>query len=146
MTKKETAEGETAPRSRKKLIVIGLAVVLTAAVAFAGYKMFLGPSGTEEEAKPEAGVVLVLEPITVNLADGHFLKVGLALQATADASEEMDGSRALDVTINHLSNMKVAQLSSPTGRNQAKKDLVKHVGEAYEGHVMDIYFTEFVMQ
>ncbi|HET9443508.1 MAG TPA: hypothetical protein VFO65_09305, partial [Acidimicrobiales bacterium] len=34
----------------------------------------------EGEHEPEPGEILVLDPITLNLADGRFLKVGLALQ------------------------------------------------------------------
>ena len=144
MAKNDSAEDTATPKSRKKMLTLGLAAVLAVAVAFAGYRMFLGPASAQ--AAPEAGAVVALEPITVNLADGHYLKVGVALQATADAEEEVDGSRALDAAIDQFSNMKVAQLSTPAGRRQAKQALVKRLDTAYEGHVMDVYFTEFVMQ
>jgi flagellar FliL protein len=42
--------------------------------------------------------------------------------------------------------MEMAELSSAAGRKKAKHELVEQVTEAYEGEVMDIYFTEFVMQ
>ena len=37
-----------------------------------------------------------LDAIQINLADDHYLKVGIALQASKDAGEELDGSKALD--------------------------------------------------
>jgi len=90
--------------------------------------------------------VLPLEAITVNLADGHFLKVRIALQLTADVAEEPDGSKALDILISQFSNKSIAELASSAAREEEKKKLVQHIGEAYEDEVMDVYFTEFVMQ
>lgn len=129
---------EPGRKSRKKLLVIAAVVAL---VVGGGAYFLLGSSG---EAPPEEGEVLALDAITVNLADGHFLKVKIALQATADA-EEVDGSKALDLAVDQFSNLAVAELSNE-GRSQHKADLKKKVVEVYEGDVMDIYFTDFVMQ
>ena len=49
--------------------------------------------------KPTPGAVVKLDPITVNLAGGHFLKLGLSLQASADAGEDVSGAKALDAAI-----------------------------------------------
>jgi hypothetical protein len=35
---------------------------------------------------------------------------------------------------------------TPSYSEEEKKKLVEHIGEAYEDEVMDVYFTEFVMQ
>jgi flagellar FliL protein len=91
--------------------------------------------------------VVPLQPITINLTDGHFLKVSIALQmTTAVGAETPDGSKALDLVISEFSNRSVAELSSNEAREEAKKKLAQHVGEAYEGNVMGVYLTEFVMQ
>jgi flagellar FliL protein len=91
--------------------------------------------------------VVPLESITVNLAGGHFLKIRIALQATADAAAAPDGSKALDLTISQFSNKSVAELSGTKARDLAKAKLKEKVIKAYEDHsVMDIYITEFVMQ
>ena len=50
------------------------------------------------------------------------------------------------MAISHYSNMQMAELSSVSGRAKAKADLLTDVKEAYENKIMDIYFTEFVMQ
>ncbi len=118
-----TPDGAEAPKkSRKMLIVIALAVVLLGGGAGAYFAFFAG--GSEKEAvAPEPGLVVALEPITVNLADGHFLKVSIALQATIDAHEEPDGSKALDLLITQFSNRSVAELSTKEAREEMKKDL-----------------------
>lgn len=139
------ADGAEAPKkSKKKLIIIILAAVLLLGGGASGYFFVFAGDGTEPP--PEPGVVVQLDAITVNLADGHFLKISIALQATADAHEEPDGSKALDLLISEFSNRSVAELSSNGARDEAKKSLKKKVEKAYHGEVMDIYFTEFVMQ
>jgi len=137
------AEGAAPKKSKKKLIMIILAVLLLGGGGAGGYFFF---AGSGEEEKPEPGAVLPLEAITVNLADGHFLKVRIALQLTADVAEEPDGSKALDILISQFSNKSIAELASSAAREEEKKKLVQHIGEAYEDEVMDVYFTEFVMQ
>jgi flagellar FliL protein len=141
-----TPDGAEAPKkSRKMLIVIALAVVLLGGGAGAYFAFFAG--GSEKEAvAPEPGLVVALEPITVNLADGHFLKISIALQATAEAHAEPDGSKALDILISQFSNKSVGELSSNEAREEHKKKLIEQVTKAYEGEVYDVYFTEFVMQ
>lgn len=135
---KEVKEGG----SKKKLIAIVL-VVLLAAGGAGWYFVLRKPSGPE---KPQPGAVLKLDSINVNLADGHYLKLGLALQTTTKASADIDGSQALDIAISQLSGRKMADLAVPAKREKAKDDLVGAVSEAYEGEIMDVYFTEFVMQ
>ncbi|GIJ48669.1 hypothetical protein Val02_55550 [Virgisporangium aliadipatigenens] len=145
MAKDKPAEGDAPKKGKGKLIIIIVVVVLLLGGGGAGgYFYFAG--GEEEAPAPEPGIVVALEPITINLADGHFLKVSIALQATAEAHEEPDGSKALDLMISQFSNKSVAELSSNEAREEAKKKLKEAVAEAYEGEVMDLYFTEFVMQ
>src|ERR1044071_9820613 len=145
MAKEKEAEGADAPKkSKKMLIIIVLAVVLLGGGAGA-YFMFFKSSGEEEGKAPEPGVVVALEAITINLEDGHFLKISIALQATIDAHEEPDGSKALDILISQFSNRSVAELSTNEAREAMKKEMVEKVNKAYEEEVYDIYFTEFVM-
>lgn len=128
--------------SKKKLIIIAVVVLL----AVGGGVKFFVLGGHSAPAKPQPGVVLKLDSINVNLADNHYLKIGLALQTTTKASADIDGSRALDIAISELSGQKMPDLAVPAKREKAKAALVKEVAEAYEGEVMDVYFTEFVMQ
>ncbi len=119
-------------------------VVLLAAAAFF-FVLKPGSSQAQEKPKPVPGAVVQLEPITVNLAGGHFLKVGLALQPTA-AAGEVTGAQALDLAIELFSGRTIADLSSREGREKSKALLVREVARAYEDKVYDVYFTTFVMQ
>ena len=65
---------------RKKLLVIALVLVVGAG---AGWWFLLRPSGP---AEPEPGEVMTMEPIQVNLAGGHYLRVGIALQLSVGAA------------------------------------------------------------
>ena len=105
----ETPEGEEKKGGKLKLI-IGVVVLLL--VAGAGYWFFLKPSGAEAAEKPEPGAVAPLEAIQINLADDHYLKLGLALQASKDAGEEeIDGSKALDAAIVTFSGLDMDDLA-----------------------------------
>ncbi len=136
------ATGEEAgkPRRLKKLALIVVAVLLIG--GFAGWK-FLAPSPT---GPPEKGEVLVLESIQVNLDQGHYLKVGIALQLTTEASEHIEGSRALDAAIDLFSGLPLSRVSTPEQRRGLQEELTKQLRVLYDHEVMDVYFQEFVTQ
>jgi len=138
------AEAAPPKKSKKKLLIIVAAAVLLLGGGAGAYFAFL--SGPSKPKPPEPGKVVPLEAITVNLTEGHFLKLKMALQATAAAAEAPDGSKALDIAINQFSNRSVAELSSNAERATMKAELKEKVVKAYKDEVMDIYFTEFVMQ
>jgi flagellar FliL protein len=139
----------------KKLIIIIVPVVLVAV----GVTFFLtkGSGGgatakPTETPKPTPGTVKVLDPVTINLAGAHYLKLGIGLQQSAAVAEEVDGSKALDDAIELFSGMTIKELSTKKGRDAAKAELVKEIKESYkdektgDSEVYDIYFTTFVMQ
>ena len=80
---------------------------------------------------PTAGTVKTLDPITVNLAGGHFLKLGMAMQFDASAGEETDGSKALDLAISAFSGRTIDELATTDGRDKAKEELIARVKLAY---------------
>jgi flagellar FliL protein len=131
---------------KKKLIIIALAAVLLLGAVGGGY-LLLKPKKAEAKPAPTPGVVVVLDAQTINLADGHYLKLKMSLQMTADAgAEAVNGSRALDLAIDQYSGLPMAQLFSNGYREQTKADLLAKVEKAYEDKVMAIYFTNFVIQ
>jgi flagellar FliL protein len=139
----ETEGDEETPKKKGKMKLI-IIVVVVLALGGGAYMMFFKKKGPAPPPKP--GAVVALDPITINLAGGHFLKLGLAIQATAAVKEAPDGSKALDLAVNELSNRTIAELSSNKVRNAIKAELKEKVVEAYEHEVMDIFFTQFVMQ
>lgn len=140
---KDAADKGTKPGGKKKKKLIIIAAGLLVLAGFGGYLM-LGKSSSAPAA-PKPGKVLALDAITVNLTDGHYLKIKLALQETSTAGS-LDGSQALDLTISEFSNRSIAELSSNTARDTVKADLAKKIAKAYDDQVMGLYLTEFVMQ
>ncbi|MEV0562428.1 flagellar basal body-associated FliL family protein [Dactylosporangium sp. NPDC050588] len=148
---KDKAATEEAPKKggKKKLIMI-LAIVLVALAGggAGGYFMF-APKKAEAEVLV-AGVVVPLDAITINLADGHYLKLKMTLQATDKAAEAPDGSKALDAAISLFSNMDSKELLTNDGREKYKTQLKALVVKAYtvkkEKEIMDVYYTTFVIQ
>jgi flagellar FliL protein len=137
---------EVAKGGSKLKPIVGAVAVL--ALLGGVYQFVLAPKSATAAApaKPTPGAVVKLDPITLNLAGGHFLKLGLSLQATADAGEDVSGAKAMDAAIEQLSGKTVTELASKGGRDKAKAALVKTVSQLYEGKIYDIYFTDFVMQ
>ena len=141
-----TAAAPAQSSSRKKALL----VVPVVALLLAAWFFLLGPgtaSEPEDVAEPEHGEVLDLEPITLNLADGRLLKVGLSLHMVAEpAEEEATGAIALDEAVAFLGEHTYAQLIDPAARQAAKDELGRRVAERYHQDVLELYFTEFVMQ
>lgn len=130
-----------APQGGGRTKLIGI-VVLVVAVAAAGWYFFLRPT---PESAPKPGEVVKIEPIQVNLAGGHYLRLGVALQLTEKA-HEVDGSKALDAAIGVFSGRAVGDLNKPATREELRKELEKELDHRYHGDVMAVYFTEFVTQ
>jgi flagellar FliL protein len=143
---KPEVDGETEEKGGKKKLLLIVLVVLLAAGGAAYFFLFSGPS---TPAPPEKGTVVALDPIAVNLAGGGYLKVGIALQLTADAgAEKPDGSQALDLIIQTFSQANPADVSG--ARDALKASLEKKIVDAYKKDgteiVMGIYYTEYVTQ
>lgn len=136
-------EGEKEKRFGKKKLIVAVAALLV--VAGAAYWFVLKPGGGGEEA-PVPGAILPLESTQINLASGHYLRVGIALQLVEGAPEEVDGSKALDATIELFSGRTIEQVTQARERRKLKEELEKELEKAYDEEVMGIYFTEFVTQ
>jgi flagellar FliL protein len=148
--KDETPADEDAPKGgKKKLLIIGLVAVLAIGAA-AYFFVFSGGGEAEAAPAPEPGSVLVVDPVAINLAGGSYLKLGFALQFTAehDAGGEHgakpDGSQAMDIAIAQFSGAALADVQ--TNREAMKAHLQEAIVEAYHEGVMSIYYTEYVTQ
>ena len=143
-------EAEAAPeakKSKKKLVLVVVPVVLV--VLAAAWFFLLRPSGPAEpaaEPTPEPGEVLTVEPVSLNLEGGHYLRLGLALQLTTDVAEAPDPSKAVDHAIALFSGRSVEEVSDPKTREKLRDQLAHELSEAYEGEVMGVYLTNYVTQ
>lgn len=139
----KTTTDADAPKSKKKLIVI---IVLVLALAGGGF--WFTQMRHTEEPHPEPGEVLTLEPVSVNLAGGGYLKIGIALQLTADAAGGHgggpNGAKALDIVIAEFSQANPRDVTGE--REKLKHALEEKIIEAYHHTVMGIYYTEYVSQ
>ena len=159
--KKEGAKGKEGG-GKKKMIIM----VVVVAVAFLAGSKLMGGGGTAvagvavPTTVPE-GEVKTLDAITLNLADGRLLKIGIALQKKYDPMPVVAGegegavatddptkgyARALDTVIAVMSHHTMAELVKPEVREEAKKALVEKLNVAYHDEIEDVYFYEFVMQ
>ncbi len=142
-TKPEAETPATEPAKRSKRTLVLATVVVLVVVGAAAYWFLLRGSSAPEP--PEEGEVVALEPVQVNLSGGHYLRVGVALQMTADATEA-DGSKALDSTIALFTGREVDELADEKKRSELQAELEEELHESYEGQVLHVYFTEFVTQ
>lgn len=141
-------EPEKKPRSRKPLVVVaGVLVVLVAAGA-AWFFLLRPAPGAEPapEPTPEKGEVLAVEPVSLNLAGGHYLRLGFSMQLTKDVHEAPDPSVAVDHAIAIFSGRTVDEVSDPKTREKLRDELAAELAEAYEGEVMGVYLTNYVTQ
>jgi flagellar FliL protein len=144
VSKVTPAEADVKPKakkSKKKLITI---VVVLLVVAGAAYHFLLAKPATV--GPPVAGAVVAMDDTTVNLTDGHFLKIKVGLQTIKGAPATIDTSRAEDLLITEFSDQTVAALSTQAGRDNLKKDLLSKIQAVYPKQIMALYFTVFVMQ
>jgi flagellar protein FliL len=153
MSEKE-APAEAPKKSKKKLMIIVIALVVVLAGGGAGAFFMLKGDSAEaaEEEKPVKGAVVAMEDaLTINLADGHYLKLAFTLQATEEAGEtEIDNAEAIDIAIDKYTGMEIAELETEKGRQAAKAELLEEIEKVYnvdDTHmIMDIYYTQFVTQ
>ena len=147
MTPNAPVAGAAAPeeeprKSKKKLLLVVLVLLL--AGGGSGYWFFLKPTGKPKP--PDPGVVLKLDAIQVNLADSHYLRIGIALQEKKGAPADLDGSKALDDVIELFSGRSMDQLGQRHYRDNLKQRLAQQLEEDYDGDVIGVYFTDFVTQ
>lgn len=149
----ETGEAPGKKGKKKLFMIVGIVVVLAAAAA--GYFLVLAPKAAPKdgaeasaEATPEAepGKVVKIDSVSINLAGGHYLRLGMALQMTAEVKEDPQTARALDLAIALFSQQPMEQVTNADGREALKVKLLEQIKEAYHGEVMDLYFTDFVTQ
>jgi flagellar protein FliL len=148
---KNAPEEEDAPKGgKKKLLIIGLVAVL--ALGAAAYFFVFSGGSAEAEPAPEAGSVLAVEPVAINLAGGSYLKLGFTLQYTVEydsggghgGGPVYDGSKALDIAINQFSGASLTDVQ--TNREAMMAAFTEAVVHEYHDEVMDVYLTEYVTQ
>ena len=154
----KTTEGSNG--SKRMIVVIALCVVIAGAGFVLGGRMTGSGTVVPEEAVAEApeptiDVIVELEPLNVNLADGHYLRLAIAIGLTGHAEGGGHGSEdeppietapASDLVLTTFAGRQMSQLATPEGREQARSDLHAGLVGFYGEDVVTVLFTEFVMQ
>jgi flagellar basal body-associated protein FliL len=93
------------------------------------------------------------KPIIVNLSQTNaerYLKVDIALELDSSGAADEVRERlpqVLDLLINILSNKTLDDISSTSGRNMLRQEMIDKINAVLNnGRVVNVYFTEFVVQ
>lgn len=145
---KKDATEPVPTKSRKPLIAI-LVIALVLALGAVGYLVLAKPSsGAAAPAPaPSPGQVVKVDAMTVNLADGRFLRLGFALQLSTEVKTAPDTSVAADRAIALWSGRSVDEVSNPTVRDQLKAQLLTDLADRFGKRVvLAVYLTDYVTQ
>lgn len=165
----EAGEGEEAPSSKRKWIIISAAAVLFLAVVAAGVwaSGLLDPSEVEAESSPTASTkapppdvteVVSLDPVVVNLlGTGKMsyarIAIALGIHNAAPGSEvfrrEVMVPKIKDELLSTVGQMTSADLLRAETKEQLKSQIRKFVNGLLhkdEGEVVEVYFTDFIVQ
>jgi flagellar FliL protein len=153
--KSKNAKGKSA-KGRKMGKV---ALVLVLLVGAAGGYLAKGAGGgaeaagaTATTAPPKPGLMVELDPMSLNLADGRYLRVGVAVQLVEGEGHDPEswlaehGPVIRDLLIAQLGGVHAADLTDAAGRDVVRGTLLRAANERLEGKVYALFFTEFVMQ
>jgi flagellar FliL protein len=142
----QDANTEDKPKGKllkSKKFLIGV-VVLVLVGGIGAYKFAI----PHKPAPPVGGDVVAMDPSTLNLADGHYLKIAVAVQLVKGkaTATDFDTSQAAELVINEFSNRNVVALNTNTARKRLTNRLLVAVKKAYPGEVFDVFVTQFVTQ
>jgi flagellar FliL protein len=148
----EAGDGATKKKSKKKLI---LAPVLLLLVAGVGYKMFLAPEPVEPEKKIAGAVAALQNEFVVNLADGHYGKVSVALVVEHAGGgghgggdeivlEQAPAIRA--IVTDHLTGIPKESLIEREKREELLEHILEDIHEKTDEHVEGVLLTDITVQ
>jgi len=134
-------------------------IIAAVVIALVGYKFFLAPkpaAKADGAAPKKEGAVVPLPELTLNLAGGKYLRVGIGVVywegkgggggEGEKAGENKEAQIASDVVVTVLSAKSYDELKTPDGKTKAKTEITEELNHALEDSVARILFTSFVMQ
>jgi len=160
MAKKQKTDGAAGGGKAKRILPL-LVLLIGGGV---GAKTMLGGGGSAVPAAGEAvttttelpGPIVSLEPMTVSMADGRYVRVGLALQlpheedAPEAEAEDVDPktkyARVIDLAVDMFGKKKFPDLVGEGAHARTRDELSFLISSVYDGAIEGVYFTEFVVQ
>jgi flagellar FliL protein len=143
------------PKSKKLLIILAIVIVLLGgAGAGAYFKFFKTAQESSEEKKHEAlPIYQELDTFMVNLADAggkRFLKASIRLKVSSPQAAEECKVRSFeirDIVITLLTSKESDDVVKPEDKLTLKKQIMEAINRALQkGQVLDVYFTDFLIQ
>lgn len=128
------------------IVLIAIVVVVMAAIGGVGYFMFIKKPGPPPAPAP--GAMVQMDAQTLTLAEGHFLKVQVAIQLVEGkaAPETFVTVQAAQLVIDTFSNLHVDELTSNAARKDLSAQLLTGLKKAYPEEVYGVFLTQFVIQ
>jgi len=142
--------------TRKKLLIVAVGVLVVAGLA---YKMVLAPK-SESKVKVEGTVYVMPKEFLLNLAEGRYAKVTVALvlapgQSTggAEAAAPPEGFGTLEqealvrqIVTDNVTGIPAAELTSRKQRHRLQIAIRKEVDKTTDVKTKGIVFTDLVVQ
>ncbi len=148
----------------KKKLVIALAVALLAAIG--GYKFGFAKEAEPKKTKIHGDVYVLGKDFLVNLADGHYAKLGIAIVvdhgAAAPAESGGHGAAApkppegygplpqeaaiRDIVTDTLTDVDEGELTDRDGREELKTRILKRVKQGTDVPIHEVLFTDVSVQ
>lgn len=153
---KETSKPKSG--SKKLIILIAIAAVLLAGGGTGAYFLFSKSSGGEQgdapkKEKEHENIVQEMDTFLVNLVDPggkRFLKVTMKMKLNSpQAQDEFKGRQfeMRDIVLMLLTSKEYEEVSKPEDKITLKKDILTSLNRAMrKGQVVDVYFTDFLVQ
>jgi flagellar basal body-associated protein FliL len=139
-------------KSKKKLLAIPILLLLVAGV---GYKMFLAPKPEPPKLKIEGAVVPLEKEFVVNLDEGHYGKVSVALVVEHQASGGHGAAEEIvlpqepvirAIITDHLTGLTTEHLTDRTKRGTVIHDILESIEKGTDEHVTEVLFTDLAVQ
>ena len=148
----------------KKKLVIVLSIALVAVVG--GYKFGFAKEAEPEPSKIEGDVYVLGKDFLVNLADGHYAKLGVAIVVDHGAAtpEKSDGhgpaapkppegygalpqeAAVRDIVTDTLTDVGEDELTERRGREELKHRIEKRVKTLTDVKIHEVLFTDVSVQ
>ena len=92
--------------------------------------------------------IMEIEPVVINLADGHYIRIAIALGYSGDENELREKLPVInDILITTVGAMTSKELVSPEGKELLKENLLLKINSALsEVKVKNIFYREFIVQ
>jgi len=130
----------------RKFLLFLLAVFVF--VGGGGVLFYVLQKGENEQKTAVSFKIMELEPIVINLSDGHYIRIAVALGYTGEESELKSKLPAInDILITTVGAMSSKELISPEGKELLKENLLLKINSILSGvHVRNIFYREFIVQ